>query len=137
MKMFKYIVVGFFFGFGMWKLEAISAFRIMEMFHFQSFHMYGIIISGVLTSMIITQLFRKGKIKTIKGIQHQFNDKDRTWPRYIIGGIIFGMGWSLTGVCTGMMFVLLGAGYTVFVVFMGSAMLGTFVYGLTRKWLPH
>jgi len=120
--MFKYIVVGFFFGFGMWKLEAISAFRIMEMFHFQSFHMYGIIISGVLTSMIITQLFRKGKIKTIKGIQHQFNDKDRTWP---------------TGVCTGMMFVLLGAGYTVFVVFMGSAMLGTFVYGLTRKWLPH
>ncbi len=137
MKMFKYIVVGFFFGFGMWKLEAISAFRIMEMFHFQSFHMYGIIISGVLTSMIITQLFRKGKIKTIKGIQHQFNDKDRTWPRYIIGGIIFGMGWALTGVCTGMMFVLLGAGYTVFVVFMGSAMLGTFVYGLTRKWLPH
>ncbi len=135
--MFKYIVVGFFFGFGMWKLEAISAFRIMEMFHFQSFHMYGIIISGVLTSMIITQLFRKGKIKTIKGIQHQFNDKDRTWPRYIIGGIIFGMGWALTGVCTGMMFVLLGAGYTVFVVFMGSAMLGTFVYGLTRKWLPH
>jgi len=137
MKMFKYIVVGFFFGFGMWKLEAISAFRIMEMFHFQSFHMYGIIISGVLTSMIITQLFRKGKIKTIKGIQHQFNDKDRTWPRYIIGGIIFGMGWALTGVCTGMMFVLMGAGYTVFVVFLGAAMLGTFVYGLTRKWLPH
>ncbi len=135
--MFKYIVVGFFFGFGMWKLEAISAFRIMEMFHFQSFHMYGIIISGVLTSMIITQLFRKGKIKTIKGIQHQFNDKDRTWPRYIIGGIIFGMGWALTGVCTGMMFVLMGAGYTVFVVFLGAAMLGTFVYGLTRKWLPH
>ena len=137
MKSFKYIVVGFFFGVGMWELEAISSFRIMEMFHFQSFHMYGIIISGVLTSMIITQLFRKGKIKTIKGIVHQFNDKDRTWPRYIIGGTIFGMGWALTGVCSGMMFVLLGAGYTVFVVFLAAAMLGTFVYGLTRKWLPH
>jgi uncharacterized protein len=137
MKYFKYIVVGFFFGFGMWKLEAISTFRIIEMFHFQSFHMYGIILSGVITSMIITQLFRKGKIKTIKGLQKQFNDKDKSWLRYIIGGIIFGMGWALTGVCSGMMFVLFGAGYTVFTVFIASAMLGTFVYGLLRHKLPH
>lgn len=137
MKMFKYIVVGFLFGFGMWKLEAISTFRIIEMFHFQSFHMYGIIFTGVGMGLIITQLFKRGKIKTIKGIDKQFNDKDRTWPRYIIGGIIFGMGWALTGVCSGMMFVLLGAGYTVFVVFLASAMLGTFAYGYFRKYLPH
>ena len=137
MRVFKYIAVGFFFGFGMWKLEAVSAFRIIEMFHFQSFHMYGIIMIGVVAGLIITRLFKSGKIKTIKGIKHQFNDKDHTWPRYIIGGVIFGMGWALTGVCSGMMFLLLGAGYTVFAVFLAAAMLGTFAYGYFRRWLPH
>jgi uncharacterized membrane protein YedE/YeeE len=137
MKVFKYIAVGFFFGFGMWKLEAVSAFRIIEMFHFQAFHMYGIIMTGVVVGLIITRLFKSGKIKTIKGIKHQFNDKDHTWPRYIIGGVIFGMGWALTGVCSGMMFLLLGAGYTVFAVFLAAAMLGTFAYGYFRRWLPH
>lgn len=137
MRVFKYILIGFVFGFGMWKLEAVSAFRIIEMFHFQSFHMYGIIMSGVGAGLIITRLFRSGKIKTIKGEPHKFNDKDKSYPRYIYGGLIFGMGWALTGVCSGMMFLLLGAGYTVFAVFLGSAMLGTFAYGYFRKWLPH
>ena len=90
-----------------------------------------------MAGLLITQLFKRGKIKTIKGVDKQFNDKDRTWPRYIIGGIIFGLGWALTGVCSGMMFVLMGAGYTVFIVFLGAAMLGTFAYGYFRKWLPH
>ena len=137
MIVFKYMAVVFVFGFGMWKLEAVSAFRIIEMFHFQSFHMYGIIMSGVAVGLVITQLFKSGKIKTIKGIEHKFNNKDHTWARYIIGGVIFGMGWALTGVCSGMMFLLLGSGYTVFAVFLGAAMLGTFAYGYFRKWLPH
>ena len=137
MKLFKYIIIGFLFGFGMWKLEAVSTFRIIEMFHFQSFHMYGIIITGVIAAFIITQLFKKGKIKTSKGDTHAFSDKSQEWWRYILGGTIFGMGWALTGVCSGMMFVLLGSGYTVFVIFIGAALLGTFAYGYFRKLLPH
>jgi uncharacterized membrane protein YedE/YeeE len=99
--------------------------------------MYGIIGTGVLSGLIITRLFKTGKIKTIQGIDKTFTDKDHTWPRYIIGGIIFGMGWALTGVCSGMMFVLLGAGYTVFTMFVAAAMAGTFAYGYLRKYLPH
>lgn len=137
MKLFKYIIIGFLFGFGMWKLEAISTFRIIEMFHFQSFHMYGIIFSGVGIGLLITQLFKAGKIKTSKGNVKEFHDKSKEWRRYVFGGIIFGAGWALTGVCSGMMFVLLGAGYTVFVVFLGAAMLGTFAYGYFKKYLPH
>ncbi|PCI09916.1 MAG: transporter [Flavobacteriaceae bacterium] len=137
MKLFKYIIIGFFFGFGMWKLEAISTFRIIEMFHFQSFHMYGIIISGVSIGIVITQLFKRGKIKAVHGETVKFNDKSHEWWRYILGGIIFGMGWALTGVCSGMMFVLVGSGYTIFVVFIGAALAGTFAYGYFRKSLPH
>ena len=137
MKFFKYIAVGFLFGFGAFKAEMVSFFRIFEMFHFQSFHMYGIIITGVVLGIIITQLFKLGFVKTTQGDVKKFNPKDHTWPRYIIGGTIFGMGWALTGVCSGMMFVLMGAGYTVFAIFIASAMLGTFVYGLVREYLPH
>jgi len=137
MKLFKYIIIGFLFGFGMWKLEAVSTFRIIEMFHFQSFHMYGIIITGVIAGIIITRLFKKGRIKTSHGEIHQFPDKSHEWMRYILGGTIFGMGWALTGVCSGMMFVLVGSGYTVFIVFIGAALLGTFAYGYFRKHLPH
>ncbi len=137
MKLFKYIIIGFLFGFGMWKLEAVSTFRIIEMFHFQSFHMYGIIITGIIAAILITQLFKKGKIKTSKGETPAFSDKSQEWWRYILGGTIFGMGWALTGVCSGIMFVLLGSGYTVFVIFIGAALLGTFVYGYFRKSLPH
>ncbi len=75
------------------------------------------------------------KTKTRKIMQ--FNPKAKTWWRYIIGGVIFGMGWALTGVCSGMMFLLLGAGYTVFIIFLAAAMLGTFAYGYWRKYLPH
>jgi uncharacterized membrane protein YedE/YeeE len=137
MKLFKYIIIGFLFGFGMWKLEAISTFRIIEMFHVQSFHMYGIIMSGVTIGIIITQLFKRGKIKAVHGETVKFNDKSHEWWRYILGGIIFGMGWALTGVCSGMMFVLVGSGYTIFIVFIGAALLGTFAYGYFRKSLPH
>ena len=137
MRYFKYIAVGFIFGFGMYKVEAISFFRIFEMFHFQSFHMYGILFLGVFLSTIVTQAFDKGLLKTLKGSEWHINPKAPQWKRYIIGGTIFGIGWALTGVCSGMMFVLLGAGYSVFAVFLASAMLGTFVYGLLRKKLPH
>jgi len=137
MKLFKYIIIGFLFGFGMWKLEAVSTFRIIEMFHFQSFHMYGIIMTGVVMGIIITFLFKRGKIKAVHGETVKFNDKSHEWWRYILGGTIFGMGWALTGVCSGMMFVLVGSGYTVFIVFIGAALLGTFAYGYFRKSLPH
>ncbi|HBH06071.1 MAG TPA: transporter [Flavobacteriales bacterium] len=137
MKFFKYIIVGFFFGFSMYKLEAISFFRIYEMFHFQSFHMYGIIMSAIAIGIVITQLFKRGMIKTSTGETKTFNPKAKTWMRYILGGTIFGVGWALTGVCSGMMFVLLGAGYTVFAAFLASAMLGTFFYGMAKDYLPH
>ncbi len=137
MRYFKYIAIGFIFGFGMYKVEAISFFRIFEMFHFQSFHMYGILFLGVLLATLVTQAFDKGLFRTLKGSEWHVHPKAPQWKRYILGGTIFGIGWALTGVCSGMMFVLLGAGYTVFAVFLGAAMTGTFVYGLLRKHLPH
>jgi len=137
MRMSRYILVGIIFGITMYKSEAVSWFRIFEMFHFQSFHMYGIIGSAVALGIVVVQWIKKQHLKSVEGREIVIPEKDKSWKRYIIGGFIFGLGWALAGVCPGPMFVLMGAGYTVFVVFLLSAITGTFVYGKLRSKLPH
>ena len=137
MKISRYIFVGILLGVTLYKSEAVSWFRIYEMFHFQSFHMYGIIFSAVIAGMGIVQLIKRTHLKSTEGQEITFHPKDRSIPRYLIGGIIFGLGWSLAGVCPGPMFILMGSGYTVFIVFLAAAMFGTFTYGLLRSKLPH
>lgn len=137
MKYSKYILIGILLGVTLYKAEAVSWFRIYEMFHFQSFHMYGIILSAVVAGAGIVQLIKRRHLKSMKGEEIQFHPKDRSIPRYLIGGFIFGLGWALAGVCPGPMFILMGSGYTVFIVFLASAMFGTFLYGMLRKHLPH
>ena len=137
MKYLKFILLGIFFGIIMSKSEVISWYRIYEMFRFESFHMYGIIGSAVVIGIIVVQLIRRNRMKSMYGQEIEICDKDKSIPRYLLGGTVFGLGWALVGACPGPMFVLVGHGfYTILVVIVG-AVLGTFLYGLLRKYLPH
>jgi uncharacterized membrane protein YedE/YeeE len=137
MKGLKYITAGILFGIIMAKSEAISWYRIQEMFRFQSFHMYGIIGTAVVLGVIAVYLIKKYKLRDTQGNVIAFQDKDRTWPRYIIGGTIFGLGWALTGACPGPMFVNIGYGYfAMFIVIFGS-LIGTYLYGVFKNKIPH
>ncbi|MGB3173508.1 MAG: DUF6691 family protein [Saprospiraceae bacterium] len=135
--MSRYILVGILLGITLYKTEAVSWFRIFEMFHFQSFHMYGIIMSAIAVGIVMIQIIKRKHLRSIEGKEIVINPKDTSWKRYIIGGFIFGLGWALAGVCPGPMFILLGSGYTVLIVFLLAAMTGTFAYGYFRKRLPH
>jgi uncharacterized membrane protein YedE/YeeE len=137
LKALKYILAGILFGIVMTKSEAISWYRIQEMFRFQAFHMYGIIGTAVTIGVIAHFIIKKFSMKDIKGAPITFNDKAKTWYRYIIGGTIFGMGWALTGACPGPIFVNFGYGYAVFSVVIISAVAGTFAYGYIIRKLPH
>lgn len=136
MRMSRYILVGMLLGFVLYKSEAVSWFRIYEMFRFQSFHMYGIIGSAVVAGIIIVQIIQRRHVHNVEGKEIIIRDKNKSIPRYLIGGFIFGLGWALAGACPAPMFILLGSGYTVFVVYLLAAMTGTYVYGLLRKKLP-
>jgi len=135
--MSRYIFVGILLGFILYKSEAVSWFRIYEMFRFQSFHMYGIIGSAIIFGIIIVQIIKRGKLKNVVGKEITIKEKVKTYPRYLIGGFIFGMGWVLAGACPAPMFILLGAGHTVFIIYLIAAMTGTYAYGLMRRKLPH
>ncbi|KAA5547847.1 DUF6691 family protein [Adhaeribacter rhizoryzae] len=137
MKGLKYITAGILFGIIMAKSEAISWYRIQEMFRFQSFHMYGIIGTAVVLGVIAVYLIKKYQLRDTQGNVIAFQDKNKTWLRYIIGGTIFGLGWALTGACPGPMFVNIGYGYfAMFIVIFGS-LLGTYFYGFIKDKLPH
>jgi uncharacterized protein len=137
MRLSKYIFIGILLGVTLYKAEAVSWFRIFEMFHFQSFHMYGIIGTSVVAGVLIVQFIKRTHLRSTEGKEIVIPPKDNAYPRYIIGGFIFGLGWALAGVCPAPMFILMGSGYTVFVVFLAAAMFGTFFYGVVRKYLPH
>ena len=137
MRSIIYLLIGIFFGIVMFKSEAASWFRIYEMFQFKAFHMYGIIGSAVGLGLIVVQSIKHFKIKSFYGEQIVFTPKEKSTKRYIIGGIIFGLGWALAGTCPGPMFTLVGVGYVSILVVIVAALLGTFVYGLLRNNLPH
>ena len=137
MNYIKYLIVGFIFGIVLTKSEAVSWYRIYEMFQFQSFHMYGIIMTAILTGLLGIQLIKRFKIKDIKGEPINIPDKEKGNIRYWIGGILFGLGWALVGSCPGPMFILLGAGFISVSLILFGALLGTFFYGILKDKLPH
>ena len=137
MKVLKYLLPGILFGIVMTKSEAVSWFRIQEMFRFESIHMYGIIGTAVILGALLVQIIKRSNTSNLEGNTIKFNPKQMSIPRYLIGGTIFGLGWAMTGACPGPMFTLIGHGVWTILLVIASAVLGTYVYGLLRSKLPH
>lgn len=136
MKNLKYLFCGLLFGVILVKAEVVSWYRIQEMFRFQAFHMYGIIGSAIAIGMISILLIKKFKIKTIQGEEIKIATKELN-KGTVIGGLMFGLGWALTGACPGPLYALFGSGIWVFIVVIFAAVLGTYTYGAIKEKLPH
>ncbi|MBK9733809.1 MAG: YeeE/YedE family protein [Saprospiraceae bacterium] len=132
----KYILVGILFGIIFVKGEIINWFRIQEMFRFQSFHMYGVIGSAVIFGMISVLLIKKFNIKTIYGEKIVFHPKTFNKGQ-IYGGLMFGIGWAITGACPGPLYAQIGTGASVVLVTLLSGIFGTWIYGYYREKMPH
>jgi len=136
MRNIKYLFAGLLFGIVLVKSEVISWFRIQEMFRLQSFHMYGIIGSAIIVGMISVLIIKRFTIKTIHGEAIVIPHKKFNWGN-VYGGLIFGLGWAITGACPGPLFAQIGSGFLVTSVTLLSAILGTWVYGAVKDKLPH
>ncbi len=136
MNNLKYLITGILFGIVFVKAEIISWFRIQEMFRLQSFHMYGIIGSAVIVGMISVLIIKKFKVKTITGDPVEYQPKVFSKGQ-IFGGLLFGLGWAITGACPGPLFAQIGTGASVVIITFLSAVAGTWVYGALSDKLPH
>lgn len=137
MKLVKFLFLGIVFGVVMTKSEATSWYRIQEMFRFQSFHMFGMIITAVVLGVLGVMLIKKFNVRDFSGEPIKFYPKDKSIARYLIGGSIFGLGWALSGACPGPMVVNIGYGFFTFGIVFLFAMVGTYLYGALKDKLPH
>ena len=133
----KYLLTGIAFGIIMFKSEAASWFRIIEMFQFDAFHMYGIIGPGLVVGVIGMQLIKRARLNSFSGDAIVITPKAKGWKNYLFGGTIFGLGWGLAGACPGPIFTLIGAGFIPLIAVLLAALAGTFAYGMLRPKLPH
>ena|SRR5450631_2310461 len=136
MRLLKYSFIGMLFGIVLVKSQVISWFRIQEMFRLQSFHMYGVIGSAIATGMVSILIIKKLGIRTVEGAPVLIPVKKFHWGN-IIGGLLFGLGWAITGACPGPLFAQIGGGFTVVIFTLLSAIAGTWVYGRLQNKLPH
>ena len=137
MKYFRFLIMGILFGIILSKSEAISWYRIQEMFRFQDIHMFGIIGTAVLTGIVVIQIIKRTKMKDAQGEFIQVVEQEPGYARNLIGGSIFGLGWAVTGACPGPLFILAGHQGWVFIIPLIGAIFGTFIYGLIANKLPH
>lgn len=137
--MFKFVftlLTGFIFGSVLIASQAISWYRIQEMFHFQSFHMFGLIFSAIATAAISILLIKKFNVKTIHGNLVEVKPKKREWKANIFGGLIFGLGWSISGACSAPVFILAGFTWKIGLILLAGAFAGTIIYALFDSKLP-
>jgi uncharacterized membrane protein YedE/YeeE len=134
-KNLPYLLIGIVFGLALTKGEAISWYRMHEMFHFQGFHMYGIFMTAVPVGAISIFLLRRFQVRAKTGVVIEKPVK-LYHHGMIIGGLIFGFGWALTGACPGPIYAQIGAGYLVTLAMLVAALFGTWVYAYFKPWLP-
>ena len=137
MKYLKFFLVGIYFGIVLIKSDVVSWFRIQEMFHFQAIHMYGVLATAIGVGLLSVLLVKGFKLKSFGGEQIDLTPKPFNRVGNLVGGIIFGFGWALTGACPGPLYALAGAGYVSVILALLSAFAGVIVYGTLRPKLPH
>ena len=137
MKLIRFLLIGILFGIVLTKSEAISWFRIQEMFRFGSFHMYGIIMVAVVVSATGILLMKKYRMRSVDNEPLKLKNIDLEWKRLLFGGTFFGLGWAMTGACPGPLYILVGHGLWIILVVIAAALLGTLAYGALRAKLPH
>ncbi|WP_317899890.1 DUF6691 family protein [Aurantibacillus circumpalustris] len=136
MQNIKYLIVGVVFGTVFVKAEILSWFRIQEMFQMQSFFMYGAMTTAVSVGILSVWLIKRFKLKTINGEPITFENKKFSKGQ-IYGGLVFGIGWAITGSCPTSLFVQIGSGFLAITLTFLSALAGTWVYGRFKEKLPH
>lgn len=136
MGLLVYFVIGTLFGIGITKSEIVSWFRIQEMFRFQGIEMYALFATAMPVAIITVQIIKRRQLRTLDGVPVAIPAK-QNGTRYISGGILFGIGWALTGACPGPLFALVGSGATALLATLAAALLGTWTYGRLRHVLPH
>lgn len=133
---FSVLLVGTYLGILFTKSEVALWNRVHKMFLFQEAHMYLIIGVAIVVAMLSMLVIKRLGIKTVEGQPITYQPKP-FHTGVIIGGMMFGAGWAITGACPGPIYAQIGAGEWLAVLTLAGAMLGMFSYAALNPKLPH
>lgn len=135
-KLLITLILGFVFGSILIASQAFTWYRIQEMFHFQSFHMFGLLFSAIGTAALSIWIIKKRKQRSVFGNELEITPKKLEWKANIFGGLIFGLGWSISGACSAPVYILAGFHWPTGVVLLIGAFVGTIIFALLENKLP-
>ncbi|MDX1413501.1 MAG: DUF6691 family protein [Candidatus Promineifilaceae bacterium] len=135
MQNIRVMILGILFGIVLVKGQVVSWFRIQEMFRFESAYMYLVITSAVVVAAISLLIIRWVHARTIDGEEIIISKKGLN-KGTSIGGIIFGLGWAITGACPGPIYAQIGSGTYLAIVTFLAALTGAYLYAIARPRLP-
>lgn len=136
MKQLFVLLIGTFFGIVLVKSEVVSWFRIQKMFLFEEAHMYLIIASAIAVGALAVYVIKRFQLKTV------FNEDVMITAKpfqkgVIIGGLLFGIGWAITGACPGPIYAQIGSGEYIALITFAGALVGMYLYAFLQPKLPH
>ena len=118
------LIFGLLFGFVLQKSGAANPHRIINMLRLKDFHLIKVILFAIgFSSLLLFLLSAMGVITP------HFSVKT-AYVGVIVGGLIFGIGWAISGFCPGTSVVGAGAGRKDALVFIIGGLLGAFVFML-------
>jgi hypothetical protein len=126
--MLLYVALGTIFGFVLSRSGAADYNFIQAMFLFSSFQLYGIIGTAVALTLPGLLLLKKYG-RTITGKPITIDLKPFTRGN-VVGGVLFGVGWSIAGMCPGPIVVNIGEGKLYAVAALAGALTGAALLGV-------
>jgi hypothetical protein len=106
------------------------------MFLFKEAHMYLIIGLAIGVAMLSMLLIKRLDIKSVDGKPIKYEPKPYH-TGVILGGMLFGAGWAITGACPGPIYAQIGAGAWMALFTFVGAILGMFSYAALKPKLSH
>lgn len=131
----RVLLIGAYLGILFIKSEVARWERIHDMFLFREAHMYLIIGVAIVVAMISMLIIKRLKLKSIDGKPIMYKPKPYH-TGVIIGGMLFGAGWAITGACPGPIYAQIGSGEWLALLTFAGAMLGMFTYAALKPKLP-
>jgi hypothetical protein len=132
-----HLLLGALFGFLLVRIGA-SDFQLMqEMFLFKNMHLMGVIGLGIVVAFVGVRIIRKyGLRAAIDGRTIEL--KPKAFHRgTVYGGVVFGIGWALTGGCPGTILAQVGEGKLAAVFSLGGVILGTYLFAWAYPWVKN
>ena len=127
-----YLAAGIFFGFSLSRSGASHYNYIHYMFTGEDLKLALLMGTAIIVGALSMFLLKALGNKDVNGKEIRINRKPFN-KNTIIGGIIFGIGWAVSGACPGTVLAQIGEGKVLGLVTFSGMLFGTYIYARIRE----